>query len=67
MSVLVMCWKEDRSKLKSAKANRFWNIIRDEVNKHSPKKTLKKCKGKICNLRIIIKKLKKTTRKVELR
>ena len=62
-----MCWKQDRSKLKSAKANGFWSIIRDEVNKHSPNKTLKKWKGKICNLTIIIKKLKKTTRKVELR
>ena len=63
-----MCYmyKENRSKLKLAKANGFWNIIRDEVNKHSPEKTLKKCKGKIRNLRIIIKKLKKTTRKVEL-
>ena len=65
-SVLVKCWKEHSSKLESARASKFWNIIRDEVTKHGPEKTLQTCKDKINNLRIVIKKLKKTTSKKEL-
>ena len=35
-SVLVKCLKDRSSKLKSAGANEFWNIIRDEVNEGGP-------------------------------
>ena len=66
-SVLVKCWKEHSFKLESARANEFWNIIRDEVNKHSPEKNLMKCKGKMCNLGDRYKKAKENNKKSGLR
>ena len=57
-SILAKCLKEHSPKLESARASEFWNIIRDEVNRHSPEKTLKKCKDKIRNLRDRSKKAK---------
>ena len=57
-SVLIKCWKDHSSKLESARANEFWNIIRDEVNKHVLETILKKFKDKIRNLRDRYKKAK---------
>ena len=62
-SVLVKCLKEHSPKLESARASEFRNIIRAEVNRHSPEKTLKKCKDKIRNLRDRSKKAKEKNKK----
>ena len=56
--MLVKCWKDYNSKLESARANEFWNITRDEVNKHVLETILKKFKDKIRTLRDRYKKAK---------